>query len=165
MCRPSKKEIECRSRISFSVFQQCEKFAGLPSVDESVVYVERYGHRKPIAGPGQFPGGDAGYGVASIGRPGMFHFRKGEPGNSRKIDQIRAPGSRSQTKTVRSLYAFRFPLGRPDEFVQVGKVLEESVAEAAVLASDSRAHVDSVVTDHLPVFDPVSECLDSVCGR
>lgn len=65
-------------------FQQCEKFAGLPSVDESVVYVERYGHRKPIAGPSQFPGGDAGYGVAPIGRPGMFHFRKGEPGNSRK---------------------------------------------------------------------------------
>ena len=118
-----------------------------------------------IAGPGQFPGGDAGYGVASIGRPGMFHFRKGEPGNSRKIDQIRAPGSRSQTKTVRCLYAFRFPLGRPDEFVQVGKVLEEPVAEAAVLASDSRARVDSVVTDHFPVFDPVSECLDPVYGR
>ena len=32
-----KKEIECRSRISFSVFQQCEKFAGLPSVDESEI--------------------------------------------------------------------------------------------------------------------------------
>jgi len=92
LCRPSKKEIGCRSRISFSVFQQCEKFAGLPSVDESVVYVERYGHRKPIAGPSQFPGGDAGYGVAPIGRPGMFHFRKGEPGNSRKIDKTRAPG-------------------------------------------------------------------------
>ena len=116
-----KKEIGCRSRNFILGFPAVRKFAGLPSVDESVVYVERYGHRKPIAGPSQFPGGDAGYGVAPIGRPGMFHFRKGEPGNSRKIDQIRAPGSRSQTKTVRCLYAFRFPLGRPDEFVQVGK--------------------------------------------
>lgn len=90
---------------------------------------------------------------------------KANQGTAEKIDQIRAPGSRSQTKTVRCLYAFRFPLGRPDEFVQVGKVLEEPVAEAAVLASDSRARVDSVVTDHFPVFDPVSECLDPVYGR
>ena len=80
----TKKEIGCRSRISFSVFQQCEKFAGLPSVDESVVYVERYGHRKPIAGPGQFPGGDAGYGVASIGRPACFISVKANQGTAEK---------------------------------------------------------------------------------
>ena len=45
------------------------------------------------------------------------------------------------------------------------KYSKKPVAEAAVLASDSRARVDSVVTDHFPVFDPVSECLDPVYGR